>query len=44
MTSGEDARRLVLYGNRRALGGNMIRMSFVTIHMLYYYMIFILYA
>lgn len=28
MTSGEDARRLVLYGNRRALGGNMIRMSF----------------
>lgn len=44
MTSGEDARRLVLYGNRRALGGNMIRMSFVTIHMLYYYIILILYA
>lgn len=30
MSSPEDARRLVEYGNRRAVGGNIIKMSFVS--------------
>jgi hypothetical protein len=30
MSSPDDARRLVEYGNRRSVGGNIIRMSFVS--------------
>lgn len=31
MGSPEDARRIVEYGNRRSVGGNTIKMSFVSI-------------
>lgn len=30
MSSPEDARRLVEYGNRRSVGGNIIKMSYVS--------------
>lgn len=31
MSTPEDARKLVEYGNRRSVGGNIIKMTFVSI-------------